>query len=217
MPTRHAPVLGRLGKLDNAKFERLSQLINDTGTPASLRNIQTSITDVLEAASSEGHRLLAALMSLYTVGHDHGWSVNDIAETVSKSDSIELLDEERVDLEHRLEGLLSSEVVASLSKASELAHEYSNQFHTARLLTDVRPIFQADPSVNPNAVVISQILRLEYFDNSNATRHGVEMLLDETDIAHLVDVCQRALAKSNTLKAMTSQLGLISIDTEASH
>ena len=67
----------------------------------------------------------------------------------------------------------------------------------ARIITDIRPIFN-DDATDIDASVISYTLRLNY-DNPEGN-HSLSIAMDESDIEELIQQCNRAFSKAQLSK-----------------
>ena len=95
--------------------------------------------------------------------------------------------------------LLTSDAVTTVAKASELAYDYANLFQTAKIITDVRPIFiDRHQELEISGSVIGYTLRL-YYDNRSGN-HSLSIAMDDSDLRLLLEQCQRALTKSQKTK-----------------
>ncbi len=95
--------------------------------------------------------------------------------------------------------LFDLEIIRLSAKALDLSYEHSELLQRARILTDIRPVFNDDASVICGTV-ISHSLLLRY-DNLEGT-HVLNLALDEDDIKSLIKQCERSLKKSGTAKAL---------------
>ena len=95
--------------------------------------------------------------------------------------------------------LLSLDNVKIVAKALDLHYDYANLFQSARVVTDIRPLFD-DDGTKIKAAVVSFTLRL-YFDNREGD-HSLSLALDEADVQELMKQCERALVKAKTAKSL---------------
>jgi hypothetical protein len=102
-------------------------------------------------------------------------------------------------LDPLLEDLFGIEQLDTASKAVDLAYEYANLFQSARVVTDIRPVFDESAS-EIAAAVISQTLRL-YF-SSEEGEHSLSVALDQQDLERLRDSCDRAIKKARTAQKL---------------
>lgn len=112
-------------------------------------------------------------------------------------------------LEPSLQTLFSLPTVQRVAKTLDLSYEYANLLRRARIVTDIRPIFDKEAKQIEGAV-ISHTLRLR-FDSVDGD-HGLSIAMDENDIKSLLEKCQRALAKSQTARElMANRAGVATI------
>lgn len=103
-----------------------------------------------------------------------------------------------------LEGLHPEHPLVVSTKAQRLAYAHQNVFLDARIITDVRPVFDADGSKVLESFVIHTLL-LEFFDGSGTRR--AEFALDAAGAAHLRRLCERAEGKATVLKNALANVG----------
>jgi hypothetical protein len=89
-----------------------------------------------------------------------------------------------------------------------LAYEYANLFQGARIVTDVRPVFNDgdDDEMQIDGAVVSFTLRLHY-DNREGN-HSLSIALDETDVRALHHQCERALQKARMAQIRIQDAGI---------
>ena len=95
--------------------------------------------------------------------------------------------------------LLDSPVVRLVSKALDVAYEQENLLQSARVVTDIRPVFNEDATEIDGAVV-SHTIRLRY-DNTSGDQ-SISIAMDESDIRELEKQCKRALLKAQTSRRL---------------
>lgn len=84
-----------------------------------------------------------------------------------------------------------------IAKVVDLRHEYPRVYRSARILTDVRPIFGRDPDDAPLGAAIVHTLRITY--DAGDDRKDFHVALDAADIQKLRQLADRALKKEATL------------------
>ncbi len=98
--------------------------------------------------------------------------------------------------------LLSSEAVKLVATAIDLSYEYANLLRRARIITDIRPIFDV-AAEKINGAVVSHTLRIRY-DNTEGN-HDLSLAMDAKDIDDLRRECERALKKAKTAKSLMAE------------
>ena len=93
----------------------------------------------------------------------------------------------------------------TIVKALELSYDYSNLFQTAKILADIRPVFDRQASKMEGAI-ISYSLRLTF--RSLRESESLTIALDEKDVKQLIETCTRALKKADVAKKTMQGCGL---------
>lgn len=100
--------------------------------------------------------------------------------------------------------LLSIDNVWTVSKALELGYDYTNLLQSARIITDIRPIFNINAD-DINGSVITYTLRLNF--DSQGRNETLSIALDEKDVVTIRESCERALKKAKTAKSFMCSEG----------
>jgi hypothetical protein len=116
-----------------------------------------------------------------------------------------LSEDEKVEFERRLDRLLRINAVSVAAKVQRLRLDYSHTFHDAKILTDVRPIFDK-PEDRPIGCAIAHILRITYHEGGDHKEFYVA--LDTDDIQTVKRVLERAEAKAVSLKSVLQAAAL---------
>jgi hypothetical protein len=114
--------------------------------------------------------------------------------------------------------LFRAKSVRTVSKALDLAYEHANLFQSARIVTDIRPIFNDvdDEQMEIDAAVVAFTLRLHY-DNREGN-HSLSVALDEADVRMLKYQCERALHKAELARGrMQDMAGVPTIISGEAH
>lgn len=182
--------------------EQLAQIKPTPLQPAELRK---ALKDAIPDNDLAANALLRQLISLYHLQWQRRLKPQEIldglAHALKRAPADTGWDEpnrkEWQELQPQLLALLDIEQVRTVVKALNLGYEYANLLDAARIMTDIRPIFGENDSRIEGAV-ISQTLRIYY--NSRDGDHSLSLAMDHDDLKHLLQSCQRALAKAKTAK-----------------
>jgi len=115
---------------------------------------------------------------------DDEWKEKHIAGWRSAQEPLELL-------------LNADSHLAVIEKATHLAYTYQNILTRARILTDVRPVFNTSGD-EVHRGVVSFMLSLDYQNGDSYQR--LDFALDAEDIGELKRLCERAEKKATTLQ-----------------
>jgi hypothetical protein len=86
--------------------------------------------------------------------------------------------------------------IALCEKARILAYSYPNILTDARLLTDIRPVFDTD-ATSIKRMSVSFVLAIEHYENEQ--RRTTHFALDYSDLEGLLAQCSRAKVKAKTV------------------
>ena len=98
--------------------------------------------------------LVDALASLEVLRTSHGYSAADLADAVGAATNIELDDDARASLKARVDRLLGTSSLSATAKAYDLSWSQERKLLSARVITDVRPVFKDDPRVPPLGAIV---------------------------------------------------------------
>jgi hypothetical protein len=124
-------------------------------------------------------------------------------------EQLNLPETERHKFVGRLRSLISLESLMVIAKARELQTEHGHVFLNGRIITDLRPVFRGSPDESPLGMVLLHILKLSYLDReSEGKRSAFFIALDESDIAALKRLLERAETKASTLRSKLEAAGI---------
>jgi hypothetical protein len=192
----HDPEVSGLATLRDMPEETLNDFLSQ------LDKSPTSIPELRNAVPAEVERAFDALCSLYQ-GRTYfevepNTFLSDLEDTLKTKPGWTSID--WTQFRKRLERLFNVESLSLSAKAVLLQLEHERRYHEARVLTDVRPVFGADPSVPPKAAILNHTLRLAYHDNSSEIREFY-IALDSIDLSEFIEVLVRAQEKERSLSA----------------
>lgn len=135
--------------------------------------------------------------------------VHDIVEGVTDDDE-SLSKDLQSQLEVRLNEILTVSPAQVVAKSYDVLTEHGCIYTSARVLTDIRPVFGQNPDVAPTAGLTVHMLNIEHLKGSDAETFVVA--LDAKDIQDLIDVLERAKKKNDTLRSVITSMGMEYID-----
>ena len=100
--------------------------------------------------------------------------------------------------------LLEVDAVVGTAKAMDLNYEHEHLLRRARILTDIRPVFDRKGD-QIQGTVISHTLRIRY--DTLASESSISLALDRNDVENLLEECKRALKKSQLSQAFVANAG----------
>ena len=184
-----------------------------TGTDPELFSLLHPILPSLK--TKELRELIEALRSLYgaRTGMDfpaEQFASELIAAIRVREDDLGVSEPSELErLETTFRRILSVHPLSMMAKVRDLLYEYENTFCDARVITDIRPVFDADIKVPPTEVVITHTLKMEYHHSGKHTE--LYIAVDKDDIDVLIGVLLRAQEKSTTLTSVLMKSSLTKV------
>jgi hypothetical protein len=209
IPTDQLVAFTVLRDLGPEGIDRMTQAIQSQKVLLHVHELQRAIFPVVNQNARVVGEVLTGLSLLRRGGRQPEQVVDDLTETLhTRSDELDPA-WSPADFEHwsKLRGslitLLATEPLLTVGKALNLQFAHANILRDCQVVTDVRPVFDSTGE-KPLATVISHTLCLRYLDDGKPERLSVA--LDHHDLTELMQACERAVKKENSLKAMLSDL-----------
>lgn len=195
--------LKRICNLDLASLFTLSKKLNEFPSSVLYKKELNSIF-VEEIHDSElANLLLHTIIGFASAARDKNLTADETIQLVKVS--LEGAGWDKADLSkwnkisEAMKAILSSKPICNVVKVIDLTYDYEKLYERARVLTDIRPIFDDERSEISGAL-IAQSLSLHYFNDSG--QHSITLALDEKDVISLMDSCEMALRKAQEIKKM---------------
>ncbi len=222
MPTLKIPVAYRaaLGKLIALPVQDMSALkgaLKKASPSLVLPDMAKRIAVEIKLGEDETYEVMRVLARLYTIrARRQDVSLSEFAEEVCRAAQIAELkpaegswDRFKNDLQELLSFHASLGVTA---KALEIARETERAFCSARILTDLRPVFREELDAGPAAAVILHNLRIAFHVQDDLQEFFVAM--STPDLRSLKAVVERAIRKEESLRKVAASAGLQCLETE---
>jgi hypothetical protein len=123
---------------------------------------------------------------------------DEIGTLIAGSPSLAIPDERTDDFAQLITALVKTPALTSFARGLYVAFEHQNLYDTARILTEIRPIFGDDVEVEPIGSTLVNILALSYDSAGQSVK--LHVALDEEDLGELRDACDRAISKARATK-----------------
>lgn len=193
-----------------AAAEALGKIEPSRGTDALVSAVEQATGIPTEKAES----VIVALRSLYVL---RASSEAEVPELVTKltnamlrggKKALHVPEQEKGNLVTKLTRLLSLESMGTFSKIEQLKSDYSSVFYDAKILTDLRPVFDK-PEQPPVGAIIGHTLKIVCHDG--VEHKELYFALDFEDILMLKKMIERAEAKMTSLKTFIKTTNLVDL------
>jgi hypothetical protein len=141
--------------------------------------------------------------------------VEDVAAALSDAappHSLTLTTDERQKFKTRLTSLLDIQTIRVAAKARTVFIEHEHYLCYARIMTDIRPVFDIDVADDPMAAMIVHTLKLAYHEGDDVKEFFVA--LDPSSLERLSELIERARAKQASLERLLHKADLHYITPE---
>lgn len=211
VPKRAVPILRWIAERDDPGRELLEKALTAGGQQLSRAAIAERAQKAIPSApAGTGDEVVNAVLSLVTLHFTHSWKIEDIADRVASDKGLSLESQQVSALREWLTRVLRDPGLNALAKGYDLGLDYPAIFHTARVLTDIRPVFGTEPNRDLIGAVVSHTLKIDYFVRSGHDELYVR--LSDEDLDELADAIARAKEKGEKLRAFLNSSGLARLD-----
>ncbi len=205
IPDSERPRLLRLASLSDKTVEELALALENTSPVLNSRRFADRVEPRLSTPIPDLEEILGALMSLEAAREAQEVAVEQLAEDVRegmlKSSGEALFAAKPGDVfKSRIARLLQIRSLQLAAKAQGLVTEQKCLFDNARIISDIRPIFDDNPEHTPEGAVVVHTLRVEYWDDAEA--RSIHFAMDGDDLEELQEVIRRAAVKEKTLREL---------------
>ena len=212
IPPEHAEALVSLAGLDNDTFEKLRTALNEEPSTAEPSKVAERLTSRIKDSSLPNYvELIESVMQTLNTKRKMALSddeiVGEILNGISDNREEPLSVEERGAVSDRLKCLIEpgSPLVRSL-KAQEVLASHQCVFRDARIMTDVRPVFEDDLDIPFQDFVTVHTLQITCWEDGAIKQ--ISVALDVADLKNLKSVIERATRKNEAVESRLSGLGL---------
>ena len=202
---RNSKELRQLSKVAEEDWVQLIKIFGDV-KPNPLRRSELNdlVSDVLN--EEDAAVLLRQLLGFGKLQRDLDASSDEIIKAVEDAAKDAAWSSEEIEAwkgaAGQFQSLLDCDATHAVVKAVDLALDHQRLYQTARILTDIRPVFDDDRD-NFLGAVVHNILRIKFFEGGGSK--DVTFVLSEEDIFKLRDSCERALKKSKLARNLLGE------------
>jgi len=199
--------LAHLGSLDSESFDQLALFLSNSKAIMSSEDLnQRLIAQFPNLEPTALSSIMRVLRAFTTAMRTRGVSVEQIVDDANRFLSTEP-DLEIAPILTRLELLLRKPGgLATASKALGIFVDHPNAFKSARILSDIRPVFSSTEPLHLEATTVVHTLKIEYRQD-NEIKHFY-VALDALDLSELERIVIRAKEKQEVLERTLETLAV---------
>jgi hypothetical protein len=211
IPIEDIPALKTVRALPNTSVDALIKALRSASLSADTDEIAKNIAQQVPSISAtELEAVLDTLYDLYSLrelsGVDRDTFLEDFIEGFQNQPELAVDDKETSKLRSKFEKLLNVNTFTLLSKAKRLQRDGERLYCDAKIVSDIRPVFGAKPTVRPIGAVVTHTLKLAYHEMGEHKEFHI--VLDGIDVGLLAEVVHRALLKDETLRSLLKEMRL---------
>jgi hypothetical protein len=210
IPEQHRPGLAKIRGLSDRAVSEIAAALSSVEDWQLRRNGSTF--SVEEVPDEDLETLIGTLRTLYQVRAYSDLPLQDFVDQLvnamatSGIADLNVPIEERAEFVNRMLKLLSFDSLSVPAKAYWLERDREHLFHEARILTDLRPVFSADPKAGPVGFAVLHTLKVVY--HSGNEHKELYLAIDTGDIENVRSVLDRALNKGTSLDTLMNEKGI---------
>lgn len=212
IPASHQEVLAELVTLPDDKFDRLAQALKEVPACPSEGVFADELAEKVDLEPDrldEFTRLLGMLFRVREQLDLKGDEFLGEVERAARKTKKKSLLPPAVDWQKartRIGVLLQAEATLGVTaKAVDLMAEHEKVYCSARVITDLRPIFSPDVTKEPTEILVVHNLRIGYHESGELCHTYFSM--DASDLEDLQEMLERAVKKAKTLTSLAKRSG----------
>lgn len=217
IPKHRRKALEDLLNLSKAKLQALVKELRNAPPKFLLQDLSDQLDKKIKIGDRKALRIINLLSDLYNVRFRENVSVKDFVDDFQEAVIDVGLEPKNVswkEFNSIIAGLISfDQSLGVSSKAADVMNEHAKVFAWSRILTDLRPIFKADPKASPEAAVVVHTLQIGYLDGGE--QHEFYVAMDCSDIKKLQNSLDRAISKEESLKKLMEKIDLTILNSES--
>lgn len=221
VPRRYQASLAVLRDLDEEPAQALLSALREVPWTFNSDSLSSAVaTKASNIAASDVENIIPALLNLYSIKDVLELSASDVAEGVARGMEDDTVPrrvrsspEDRDSFQARLYELLTIDTLEVIAKAGSLTSENEHSLRQARIVTDIRPVFEREnPRNPPRGAVIVHTLKISYWADNDLKEFFVA--LDTKDVSDLSKQLTRANDKAASLESALEKIDVHYVSAE---
>lgn len=188
----------------------LAQALNTIGTSGKAHEMVSAVERVI-GARRDSEDVVATIQSVYQIMEGSDTPTAEMIDAIiaamkASGDSLlTLSSEEEPDFKKKLEMLMALGNLAIGAKVRHLQQDYERTFYSAKIITDLRPVF-ADVDETPVGAIIAHTIKIICHEGTE--HRELYFRLDDEDLSILKATITRAEAKAKSLQGLLNSAKL---------
>lgn len=205
VPERIKPVIVRILKLDSKDYQDLLEALESATPSLDVEKLAATVSQELSNRLEGVVEVVRALNGMNHARFGADQSIENFVQALARSLELQLQDPfDKAKLLHRISSLLKAQALLVSARASDLQHDFDRVFVSAKIVSDVRAVFDQSGDNIQGSMAIHN-LNITYAQEGHFKSFYVAM--DSADIAKLRTVLDRADVKSSALKNSVEKAG----------
>ncbi len=215
IPPQRVSALAKLLSLDDQRVDELIAVLEKASPTLKGEDLLDFVAAELSATQPVLTEIVTLLLSLTALRLRLDLDASKLStilwQAITESEYEELKHQEKDEkaFTQRLTRLLNVESLLYPTKAPSVILAHENVFTYARIITDIRPIFGPDVTIEPPAAAIIHTLQLTCRRGDDVNDFYIAM--DRDDLNLLRDVLKRAVLKADNLHTFLEKTGMTTI------
>jgi len=214
IPKQHQPALNKLLSLSRENFENLETAARKVKPVLAIDTMAAEIASAVGLTEKEAEDILYFLTSMLLVREDRGQEVDEFVEGLMSDEDIRKLDGDLEGFREFISRALTIDTLRLVARGLLVMAERERHYCKAKVLTDIRPVFEFDVAKTPSTVVLAHTLKLSYHETDLETR-DFYVALDSRELRELKEHLDRALAKEGSITSFLEAKGVRLIKMES--
>jgi hypothetical protein len=212
IPDRYHLGLSEIVALSIEAVEAIAQTLAKVEPVHGTKELVSSVEHAAQISNEKADAIVRSLRSLYVLRASSEAEVPELvtklitAMQTSGKKPLQVPDQEKGDLETKFTRLLSLKSLGTFSKIEQLKSDHHSLFYDAKILTDLRPVFDQPEQLPPGAIITHT---LKIVCHEGLEHKELYFSLDSEDIVTLKKIVERAEVKLSSLKALLKAANLV--------
>jgi len=217
IPKEDAGSITTIRALSHASMEKFVSALTTAPLVSNPHEMAAHIAKRVPSISTDQlTRVLSTIYMLYHIrelaGVEHSQFLDDLMDAIRRNPTLQLPEKETPKLRSLFERIMNIDSLNMVAKAGRLQRDGERLYCSAKILSDIRPVFGSDPAIRPVGAVLTHTLKVRYHEGEGRDHREFHVVLDSSDLDDLGDIIQRAQAKDKSLRGLLKSAELPGLD-----